>query len=167
MPAAARTGPAHVPLVDQSGSTFRIADLSGKPIVVTFVASRCTDACPIADAMFSRLQARLRKERKAVTLLTITLDPAYDSPFVMGRAAHQYDADARSWRFVSGSVRNVREVMSAFGVVATPDKKGVPEVHSSFVYVLDSHGRLARTLMLSSNLADDVAALFHGTHPVE
>jgi len=165
-PAAARTDPAQVSLVDQSGANFRIADLTGHPAIITFVATRCTDACPIANAMFSRLQTRLAHDRMRVMLLTITLDPAYDSPFVMGRTAQQYGANARTWRFVSGQAGNVREVMSAFGVVATPDKHGIPEVHSSFVYVLDSHGRLARTLMLSSNLADDATALLRGPHAV-
>jgi len=155
-----------VALVDQTGTKFRIADLAGRPAILTFVATRCSDACPIANAMFSRLHGRLSRDRTRVTLLTITLDPTYDSPFVMGRAAHQYDADARTWRFVSGSVGNVREVMSAFGVVATPDKHGVPEVHSSFVYVLDSRGRLARTLLLSSNLPDDAVAVLRGPHAV-
>lgn len=153
-------------LVDQSGSKFRIADLAGEPTIITFVATRCTDACPIADAMFSRLQTRLAHDRTHVMLLTITLDPTYDSPFVMARTAHQYGSNPRTWRFVSGTVGNVRGVMSAFGVVATPDKHGVPEVHSSFVYVLDSHQRLARTLLLSSNLPDDVAGLLRGPHAV-
>jgi protein SCO1 len=155
-----------IPLVDQRGAVFRLADLRGRPVVITFVATRCTDACPIADAEFSRLAGRLRHDGVHATLLTVTLDPAFDSPFVMARAAHRYDADPKTWRFVSGTARDVRAVMASFGVVATPGRDGIPEVHSSFVYVLDSHVRLARTLLLSSNLPDDVAALFRGRHAV-
>jgi protein SCO1 len=165
-PADARTDVAHTVLVDQSGSSFRITDLAGRPVVVTFVATRCTDACPIANAMFSRLQARLARDHTRAMLLTVTLDPAYDSPFVMARAAHQFDANPHTWRFVSGSNADVRSLMAAFGVTATPDRHGVPEEHSSFVYVLDGHGRLARSLLLSTNLADEVATLLHGPHAV-
>lgn len=150
------------PLLDQHGTAFRIADLVGRPVVVTFVATRCSDACPIADAMFSRLQSRLRRDHTRASLLTVTLDPGYDSPFVMGRFAREYDADARVWRLASGSPADVRAVMAAFGVVARPDRNGIPDAHTSFVYVLDSHGRLARTLLLSTNVVDEVAKLLRG-----
>ena len=156
----------HVPLVDQRGAPFTLADLAGRPVIVTFVSTRCHDACPIANAEFSRLSDAFRRQRLHATLLTITLDPRFDTPFVMARSARQYDAQAPRWRFVSGTERNVRTMMRAFGVVATPDRHGIPEVHSSFVYVLDGRGRLARSLLLSSNLPDDVAALFHGKHPL-
>ncbi|MBV9102859.1 MAG: SCO family protein [Candidatus Eremiobacteraeota bacterium] len=155
-----------VTLVDQTGTPFRLFDLRGRPVVITFVASRCKDACPIANAEFSRLSERFRHDRTQATLVTITLDPAFDSPFVMARTAHQYAAQAPRWRFASGTVPNVRAVMAGFGVAATPDRHGVPEVHSSFVYVLDGKGHLARSLLLSSNLPDDVAALFHGAHRI-
>jgi protein SCO1/2 len=151
-----------IPLVDQRGAAFFIADLAGRPVVVTFVATRCSDACPIADAMFSRLQSRFRRDGTRAALLTVTLDPAYDSPFVLGRFARAYDADARVWRLASGSRADVHAVMAAFGVVARPDRKGIPDAHTSFVYVLDSHGRLARTLLLSTNVVDELSKLLRG-----
>jgi protein SCO1/2 len=166
-PSPARAGDArHAVLVDQAGSRFRIADLAGRPVVITFVASRCADACPIANAQFARLESLLAKEGVRATLLTVTLDPAFDSPFVMARTARAYAATAQRWRFASGSVASVRAVMATFGVEATANGKGAPEEHSSFVYVLDGRGRLARTLLLSSNLPDDVAALFHGSNAI-
>jgi cytochrome oxidase Cu insertion factor (SCO1/SenC/PrrC family) len=160
--ATPRQDPRHIPLVDQRGTVFRIADLAGRPVVVTFVATRCSDACPIADAMFSKLQSRLRKEGTKAALLTVTLDPRYDSPFVMARFAREYSADARTWRLASGDPHNVFAMMGAFGVVARPDRNGVPDAHTSFVYVLDTHGRLARTLLLSTNVVDEAAKLLHG-----
>lgn len=159
---AARTDPRQITLVDQHGAAFRIADLAGRPVVATFVATRCSDACPIADAMFSRLQSRLRKDGTSAVLLTVTLDPRYDSPFVMARFAREYDADARTWRLASGDPKNVFALMRAFGVVARPDRNGVPDAHTSFVYVLDRHGRLDRTLLLSTNVVDEVAKLLRG-----
>jgi cytochrome oxidase Cu insertion factor (SCO1/SenC/PrrC family) len=156
--ARAATDAAHRPLVDQLGAHFRIADLRGKPVAVTFVASRCTDACPIANAQFARLQERLAHGHIAATLLTVTLDPAYDTPFVMAAQAHQYGADGRVWRLASGAPSDVRAVMRGFNVTAAASGKGVPEVHSSFVYILSAQGKLARTLLLSTNLPDEATA---------
>jgi protein SCO1/2 len=166
-PVAAPAAPdaMHRTLVDQFGTRFRIADLAGRPVVVTFVASRCTDACPIANAEFAHLADRLKHDRTRATLLTITLDPAYDSPLIMAGEAHRYAADERVWRLASGDPADVRAVMRAFGVVAQPDAHGVPEDHSSFVYVLDAHGKLSRTLLLSTNLPDEAAAALKGHAP--
>lgn len=126
---------------------------------MTFVASRCTDACPIADHEFEMLAARLRQEHVAARLLTITLDPDYDTPFVMAGAAHGYGADARQWRFASGAPADVRRLMRAFNVTAIKDEHGIPDQHGTFVYVLDARGRLARTLLLSTNLVDEAGGL--------
>jgi len=123
------------------------------------VATRCADACPIANAAFARLAQRLHGDGLHARLLTVTLDPAYDSPFVMARLAQGFGADASVWRLASGSPRDVRALMAALGVVAEPDRNGVPDEHTSFVYVLDSRGRLARTLLLSTNLVDEAVHL--------
>src|SRR5208282_2852863 len=106
------------------------------------VASRCTEACPIADGIFKRLQGRLHRERLAATLLTVTLDPEFDSPLVMGRVASTWQADPARWRLASGATRSVHAVMAAFGVQAESGPGGVPDEHSTFVYVLDTRGRL-------------------------
>lgn len=88
--------------------------------------------------------------------MTITLDPAYDTPYVFAAAARRLAANPRSWTFASGTPADVRAIMASLGVTATPDKHGVPELHSSFVYIFDIRSRLAATVLLSTNLDDDV-----------
>jgi protein SCO1/2 len=144
-----------IPLVDQRGAAFRIADLTGKRTAIIFIATRCTDACPIADAEFYRLYTRLRRDGGA-RLLTITLDPGYDTPFVMSVAAARFAADPDVWRFASGRPDDLRRLLRAFGVVSKKGEHGVPDVHTTFVYVLDRNARLAQTLLLSSRTPDEV-----------
>jgi cytochrome oxidase Cu insertion factor (SCO1/SenC/PrrC family) len=147
--------PRTIPLVDQHGVRFTLGDLHGLPVLVTFVATRCTDACPIATAMFSRLDERLHRKRVAATLVEVTLDPAYDTPFVMQQYASTYFAGASDWRLASGTPANVHALMRAFHVTAVKGRDGIPDVHSSFVYIFDSQGKQSRTLLLSTNLVDD------------
>jgi len=155
--------PRAIALVDQHGTPFSLATLRGEPVAVTFVASRCTDVCPMSNAMFSSLAKKLARDGKPAVLVTITLDPRYDTPFVMSRLARQFDADSGRWRLASGPEKNVRALMRAFGVVVGNDKTGVPDAHSSFVYVLDRRGRLTRTLLLSTHLVDDAARALEQT----
>ncbi len=129
------------------------------PLAVTFVASRCTDACPIANAVFAQLARRLRRDRIAARLLTVTLDPEYDTPFVLAAVRRQYGAQADPrWQLASGDVRDIHRLMRAFGIVAARGRDGVPDIHGSLVYILDRHARLARSLLLSTGLPSDAEA---------
>ena len=165
--AARADDPRDVMLVDQRGAKFNLRDFAREPTFVTFVASRCNDACPIANLMFFGLERTLHKEGLHARLLTVTLDPSYDTPFVMSGLAHRFGARPDTWRFASGDPRLVLRVMDAFGVVARTGKSGVPEVHSSFVYLLDGHGRLVRTLLLSTALADDAVRALDAIRPLQ
>jgi len=52
--------------------------------------------------------------------------------------------------------------MQRFGVIATSGKNGYREAHTTFVYVLDAHGNLARTMLASTGLAEDVVEALAG-----
>jgi len=151
--------PRTITLIDQRGAPFSLHDLRSVPVLVTFVATRCRDACPIANALFANLRTRLDRDHAVATLVTVTLDPTYDTPTVMAREARKFRARVPGWRFASGSIASVHALMLALGVAAQPDPSGVPDVHSTFVYVLDARGRLARTLLLSTTLVEDATEL--------
>jgi protein SCO1/2 len=168
--AAPATAPAaatavQVPLVDQNGRTFTLASLDGTPTIVTFVAAHCTDACPLVNAQFARAAQILRERNVRARLLTITLDPEHDSQRDMARIARTFSADRSQWIVAGGSSRNVHEVMNAFGVVAVRGKDGYADEHTTYVYLLDRHGRLRKTVLASTDLSDqivtEVAAAWH------
>lgn len=156
--AGARPAAAAIDMIDQRGGTFSLASIASPFIAVTFVSARCIDTCPIANASFARLQARVRRERLPLTLVTITLDPAHDTPREMRAVAREFGSDAHVWRMASGSVARIEAIARAFGVVARPDPSGIPEMHSTFVYILNRDRRLEKMFLLSSSLPDDVIA---------
>ena len=160
--AATPGDPRYIALVDQSGRAFRLIDLSGRPTAVTFVAARCTDACPIANALFARASKRLRADHANTRLVTITLDPAHDTPAVMRHLARSFGADRDAWRFASGAPADVYRLMRSFGVVEEIDAHGIPEEHTSFVYLIDRDVRLKRTIPLSTALTHDIESTFPG-----
>ena len=134
-------------LIDQRGATFTLRDLRGKPAVVTFIATRCTDTCPIVDAVFAQLARRHEKTQ----LVTITLDPQYDTPFVLSRYARALQARAPQWRMASGTPSDVRTFVNAFGITHS----GVDE-HSAAIYLIDARGRLTRILPVSTASVNDI-----------
>jgi protein SCO1/2 len=148
---------AHPPqLVDQRGRAFTFADLRGTPVVVTFVAAHCTDACPLVNAEFAQTAQSFAQRRMRVRLLTITLDPRHDTAAVMRSLAKRFNADPRTWIVASGNASDVYRVMAAFGVTAQQGRKGYAEFHTTFVYLLDSRGTLRTTILASTSLSKQI-----------
>jgi protein SCO1 len=149
-------------LIDQTGRPFTFASLRGTPTIVTFVAAHCTDACPLVNAQFEQADQLFAQRRLNVRLLTITLDPEHDPPSVMRDLARRFNANPKRWIVASGSVNDVHAVMNAFGVQAERGRDGYADVHTTFVYLFDKHGRLRKTILasttLGAQLADDVSA---------
>lgn len=158
LPAAAPVTLRVPELLDQGGHTFTLASLRGEPLIVTFVAAHCTDACPLINAQFQQIGERIAQKHLRVRLLTITLDPEHDSPATMRRLARSFDADPARWLMASGNVGDVHAVMRAFNVVAQRGRHGYADVHTTFLYLLDKRGVLRKTLLASSSMNTDVVA---------
>lgn len=143
-------------LVDQNGHAFTFQTLRGTPLVVTFIAAHCTDACPLINAEFAQAAQRLERARLRVKLLTITLDPEHDSLRDMHGIAQRFGADPRTWIVAGGSRANVHSVMAAFGVTAERGRKGYADVHTTFVYFIDASGKLRKTILASTALSEQI-----------
>lgn len=143
-------------LVDQTGRSFTFTSLRGMPLVVTFVAAHCTEACPLVNAQFAQAAQHFAEDRTNVRLLTITLDPEHDPPQVMRDLARRFDADPKRWLVASGSVPDVRRVMAAFSVVAQQGRDGYADVHSTFVYFIDKRGNVVKTDLASTALGSQI-----------
>jgi protein SCO1/2 len=162
LPAPANTQPQ---LIDQTGRRFTFASLRGTPMVVTFVAAHCTEACPLINAQFAQAAQRFAAERAKVKLLTITLDPEHDPPKVMRDLAVRFSANPKQWLLASGSVRDVHRVMSAFGVVAQQGRDGYADMHTTFVYFIDKNGKLLKTELASTALGTQIVEDAHRAWP--
>ena len=143
-------------LIDQLGRQFTMTSLVGAPFAVTFVATRCTDACPLINAQFAAAVQRLQRAKMRAHLITITLDPRHDTPAVMSQLARRFEADPRYWLLASGKTPEVREILNVFGVVARQGRRGYPDVHTTFVYLFDARGNLVQTMLASSALDEQL-----------
>jgi protein SCO1/2 len=148
-------------LTDQAGRAVELAGFRGQVVALDFIYTRCPlpDVCPRLSANFARLQKRFPGK---IVLLSITLDPEYDTPAVLADYAHRWNADPRSWLFLTGSPDEVQKVAGHFGVVYWPEDNAI--THTSATAVIDRGGRLAALLEGSSftsrQLMDLVAATF-------
>jgi protein SCO1/2 len=105
-------------LIERSGRTITRADLLGRVSVVDFFYTRCAETCPLQSADLARLQGDATLDR-SVLLVSITVDPDYDSPAVLADYANEFHADRRRWLFLTGPRDAIyRLAVDGFGLAA-------------------------------------------------
>ncbi len=128
-------------LVTQDGRVWPLASAKGKVVVVQFLYTRCPmpEVCPRLAATFAAMQRRFAG-RGDLLLLSITLDPVYDTPEVLSRYATLWRSNPSAWLFATGSVEQVRAAAGRFGIVFWPEEGVI--THTSNIAVIGRTGRL-------------------------
>jgi len=108
-------------LIDQTGTKRRLAtDVVGDRIVVVdFVYTSCTTVCPVLSAVFAQVQSRLGERLgREVALVSITVDPARDTPARLAAYAARHRA-GEGWTWLTGDKPVVDRVLQDLGAYTT------------------------------------------------
>ena len=136
-------------LVDQTGTPRPMESLRGHRVALTFIYSRCPmpDFCPLMDKQFAQVQDEIGKTPGLadVRLVSVTLDPEFDTPAVLAQHAKKLGADPRTWYFMTGDREAVLAFAKRFGVVTEPGDPAAPVVHNLRTALVDPQGRLVKT----------------------
>ena len=130
-------------LVDQVRQPVTLSSLRGRVVVVNFVYTSCAlpQFCFRMANHFGVIQRRFGALMGTdLVLLTVTFDPARDQPERLAEYAMQWNADPRTWHFLTGEAHDVGRVCSLFGVQAFGEEGLVN--HSTRTAVIDRQGRL-------------------------
>jgi protein SCO1/2 len=112
--------------VDETGRARRLGDWRGRALAITFIYTRCPipTFCPAMDRHFAAVQSALGADRALaprVKLLSVSFDPAHDTPAVLRAHASKLGADPEIWSFLTGPRDEIDRFASGFGVsVARP-----------------------------------------------
>ena len=129
----------------QDGRLFRLSDYAGRIVLVDFVYIQCRSLCRVAGAQVQGLARSLEDEGLAqrTMVVTITFDPARDTPEVLRAHGRKLGADPAHWRVARpADPSQLDALLHAFGIVAIPDGRGEFQ-HNGAVHLLDRAGRLA------------------------
>ena len=132
-------------LIDQRGRTVRRADLLGRPWVMATIYSRCTGPCPAVSSRMADLQQRL--EGTDVLLVSVSVDPDYDSSEVLSDYAASWEADPERWLFLTGAQEEIeRFVREGLWMAVGRDESGTVPVgqavtHDTRLVAIDRQGR--------------------------
>ncbi|HZI17165.1 MAG TPA: SCO family protein [Pyrinomonadaceae bacterium] len=138
--------PPAVSLVNQDGKPLKLQDAKGAARVVTFIYTRCPlpDYCILMSEHFAALNRSLAADpelRDRVRLLSVTLDPAFDTPEVLREYGARYagggpDAFAR-WDFATGQPGEIRRLAEYLGLSYKEDGGQILHTLSTAVFAPD------------------------------
>jgi cytochrome oxidase Cu insertion factor (SCO1/SenC/PrrC family) len=134
-------------LLDETGAPAPLlAWQSGEAALVSFVYLSCPDTCPTATATLAALDAELAERpalARRVRLVTVSFDPARDTPERMAELRRGLAPRTR-WRFgTAASVEALAPVLDDFGQDAAPlDASPERIAHVLKVFLVDGEGRV-------------------------
>ena len=136
-------------LVDENNGARPLTAYKGNRVALTFMYTRCPqpDFCPLMDRNFAALQNEIKKTPGLgdVRLVSVSFDPANDTPAVLKTHAKTLQADPAVWHFVTATPDDIKEFAASFGVTAVPDPDSPTVItHNLSTAVIDAEGRLVK-----------------------
>lgn len=144
-------------LIDQNGRRVSQANFRNKALAITFIFTRCPlpDYCPRFTSIFADVQKQLSpKYNGRFHLISVTIDPQYDTPNVLKQYAALYNADLSSWSWLTGSDNAIRAMTARYGVRYWNEEGSIS--HTAACAVISPSGRLYKLRSGNTWTAEDV-----------
>ena len=127
-------------LVDERGTPVSTDSFQGSVTVYNFIFTRCTGTCPIMTNNMRDLTP-LVADDAPVRFVSISVDPARDTPAVLAQYAARHRNDPR-WTFLTGDREAIIDLsVKGFKLAAgDPMPGGEALLHSSKFVVADKRG---------------------------
>ena len=139
-------------LRNQDNREIHIKDYRGKTLLLTFIYTRCPvpDYCTLMSDNFAQIDRALGEDQELYAkthLLSISIDPSYDTPKVLRSygAAHteRYQNETFAhWEFAGGTSEQVKEIAQFFGLTYFPEKDQI--IHALRTVIVTPGGKVGK-----------------------
>jgi protein SCO1/2 len=130
-------------LYNQNGEVVPAGRWRGKQVMLNFIFTRCPVAtmCPAATMKMMRTQELAREAGvKNLELVSITLDPEYDTPGVLKEYAELRGIDTTNFSFLTGPESAIKDLFKQFGILT--EMKGGVLNHTLTTLLINEQGRI-------------------------
>lgn len=146
-------------LVNGAGETVTEADFAGLPALVFFGYTHCPDVCPTVLATLGAALDALGDEAARLQVLFISVDPARDTPDVVGAYVALFHPRIVG---LTGSAEQVAAVTKTYRIYAAiPEDAGEDYTvdHSTVIYLMDSRGDYLANFSYTASVEEITAGL--------
>jgi protein SCO1 len=136
-------------LTDQSDKKFEFN--KDKITVVSFFFSRCGTICPVTNKNLLRV-AETFKSNDFIQILSMTVDPVFDTPKVLSKYATDLDAAVyKNWKFLTGDKKYIYNLAIKGLKLPVSDaadyNKNIVDIDQTFIHsdkllLLDTKGNI-------------------------
>jgi protein SCO1/2 len=129
------------------GRIVHLRDFQGRALALTFIFTRCPfpTFCPRLTSNFAEAAEKLKAMANGPTnwhLLSITIDPEYDTPKRLQAYAQRYKADSNRWDHLTGALIDITAISEQFGLQFWRANPNEPINHNVRTVVVDAAGRI-------------------------
>lgn len=125
-------------LVERSNNPMGLDNLKDSVWIADFIFTRCAGPCPLMSSRMSKLQTTFKNE-SSLKLVSITVDPEYDTAQVLGEYANRFQASSERWYFLTGDKAKIHELAKGGFLVGGVDDM---TLHSTRFILVDRRGRV-------------------------
>jgi protein SCO1 len=153
-------------LLNQNNREIHIRDYRGKTLLLTFIYTRCPvpDFCTLMSNNFAQIDRALGQDPELYEkthLLSISIDPGYDTPEVLKSygAAHteRYEKETFAhWEFAGGTSEQVKKIAEYFGLTYWPEKDQI--IHGLRTVIVSPEGKVVKIYSGNDWKPDEVVA---------
>ena len=132
---------AEVSFTDDTGKTFDVGQLRGRPVVLAMFFASCGYACPLIVSDMQAIQAKLPEQiRQCTAYVLVSFDTKRDTPAALAHYRQQRGL-GESWVLLHGGADSVRELAALLGVKYKQESDGAFS-HSNLITILNSEGEI-------------------------
>jgi protein SCO1/2 len=133
-------------LINQDAEPYGTRQLEGRPWIADFIFTHCPGRCPMLTREMSKLQTELRgRGWDDVMLVSISVDPASDTPEALAAYAAKHGAKQDGWQFLTGTRDDIWSLsVDGFklAVAEIEDTGEGPIVHSNRFVLADGQRQI-------------------------
>lgn len=129
---------------DSNGKSVRLAELRGKPLVVNFIYTGCSQVCPATTQFLASAvkDAERTLGPGSFRVATIGFNPPADDPAAMRAFARKFGLGSSNWVFLTPEVNDVAALAAELGFRYESTTAGFD--HLLQLSILDRDGRVYR-----------------------
>jgi len=144
---------------NELGHPVSLSGFHGQAIALTFFFTRCPipEFCPRLSRNFQEVQRKLSTMENAPTnwrLLSVTFDPAHDTPQVLKAYGASYQYDPKHWSFLTGPQDKIAEFARLCDVKFDPENGLIN--HNFRTLIIDSSNHLQMVFPTSGDISDAI-----------
>lgn len=109
--------PAPVRMLRQDGKLMDIVKAldDGRPVLLNFIFTSCTAICPVMSQVFAEVIDKLGSHREHVNIVSISIDPEYDTPARLEAYSQRFGGRRGAWTLYTGTARDSVALQKSFG----------------------------------------------------